>query len=71
MAKVPEFVHTPIEKIPQIYNRVHKSFLAHKTRPLEWRLTQLRKLYWGYGISIHQSFVACDMKTKQVQNQGQ
>lgn len=47
MVKVPEFEHTPIDKIPVIYNRLQKSFLQHKTRPLEWRLTQLRKLYWG------------------------
>jgi beta-apo-4'-carotenal oxygenase len=47
MVTIPEFVHTPIDKIPVIYNRLQKSFLLHKTRPLEWRLTQLRKLYWG------------------------
>jgi hypothetical protein len=47
MVNVPAFVHTPVEKIAVIHDRVTKSFLAHKTRSLEWRLTQLRKLYWG------------------------
>jgi beta-apo-4'-carotenal oxygenase len=48
MAKLPEFKHTDINAIPGLCKEVRQSFLSHKTRPLEWRLTQLRKLYWGY-----------------------
>lgn len=46
-AEIPEFVHTPADRIPEVYSRLRKSFLTHKTRPLEFRLVQLRKLYWG------------------------
>jgi len=48
MVKIEPFANTPIDKIDGVYNRVHKSFLSHKTRDIEFRLTQLRKLYWGY-----------------------
>jgi len=50
MAKLPEFKHTDVEAIPALCKEVRTSFLAHKTRSLEWRLTQLRKLYWGFVI---------------------
>ncbi|KAF1809234.1 aldehyde dehydrogenase [Eremomyces bilateralis CBS 781.70] len=45
--KIPAFKHTPAEAIPGIVERVRKTFLAGKTRPVEFRLVQLRKLYWG------------------------
>lgn len=45
--KVPTFEHTPLEDIPTISARVRKGFLSHNTRPLEFRLVQLRKLYWA------------------------
>lgn len=48
MAKLPEFKHTDVNAIPGLSKEVRQSFLSYKTRPLEWRLTQLRKLYWGY-----------------------
>lgn len=48
MSTVPPFNYTSIDRIPAIYNKVQSSFLSHKTRPLEWRLTQLRRLWWGY-----------------------
>jgi beta-apo-4'-carotenal oxygenase len=53
MVNIPAFQNTPIERIPVIHERLSKSFLSHKTRPLEWRLTQLRKLYWGYVPANH------------------
>ena len=28
--------------------KVRTSFLSHKTKPLEYRIQQLRKLYWGF-----------------------
>jgi beta-apo-4'-carotenal oxygenase len=48
MVTIPAFSHTPIDKIKAAHDRVTKSFFAHKTRSLEWRLQQLRKLYWGF-----------------------
>jgi len=47
MAKIPSFEHTPVDDIANIAARIRTSFLSHKTRPIEFRLTQLRKLYWG------------------------
>jgi len=44
---VPQFVHTPVEDITTIHDRLYKTFHAQKTRTLEWRLTQLRKLWWA------------------------
>jgi len=57
MAKLPEFKHTDVDAIPALCKEVRTSFLAHKTRSLEWRLTQLRKLYWGFVISSHESSI--------------
>ncbi|EON69525.1 hypothetical protein W97_08785 [Coniosporium apollinis CBS 100218] len=47
MEKIPAFSTTPIESIPSIVNEVRTTFRAHRTRPVEYRLKQLRKLYWG------------------------
>lgn len=46
-AKLPHFEHTSIDDIPAVAARVRKSFLTHKTRSLDFRLQQLRKLYWA------------------------
>lgn len=47
MSQIPAFEHTPVETIEGKVNEVRNSFLAHKTRPLEFRIQQLRKLYWA------------------------
>ncbi|KAF2010795.1 aldehyde dehydrogenase [Aaosphaeria arxii CBS 175.79] len=47
MAQLPPFEHTSIDAIPSITAGIRASFLSHKTRPLEFRIQQLRKLYWG------------------------
>ncbi|KAF2399538.1 aldehyde dehydrogenase [Trichodelitschia bisporula] len=47
MVQLPTFEHTPVETIPAIAAGVRRAYLDHKTRPLEWRLKQLRSLYWG------------------------
>ncbi|KAI1609269.1 hypothetical protein EDD37DRAFT_569263 [Exophiala viscosa] len=44
--KLPEFSNTPVDQIPDIVSRVRKTFHSQKTRPAEFRLKQLRKLYW-------------------------
>ncbi|KAL1610695.1 Hexadecenal dehydrogenase [Paraconiothyrium brasiliense] len=46
-AKIPPFEHTSLDEIPVVAARIRQSFLSHKTRPLEFRLVQLRKLYWA------------------------
>lgn len=46
-ASIPEFTNTPVQAIPSVVNEVRTSFNAQKTKPLEFRLVQLRKLYWG------------------------
>lgn len=47
MSQLPAFEHTPLETIESKVNEIRSSFLSHKTRPLEWRIQQLRKLYWA------------------------
>ena len=35
-----------MDKIPELHERVVKKFHTHTTRPLAYRLKQLRQLYW-------------------------
>lgn len=44
--QLPEFKHTPKDQIPDIVSHLRKTFYSQKTRPAEFRLKQLRKLYW-------------------------
>ncbi|KAI9813606.1 MAG: hypothetical protein M1827_003676 [Pycnora praestabilis] len=44
---MPTFQNTPGGVIPSIVNEVRTAFHSHRTRPIEYRLRQLRKLYWG------------------------
>ncbi|KAJ4299479.1 Hexadecenal dehydrogenase [Kalmusia sp. IMI 367209] len=46
-AKIPPFEHTPLDDIPNVAARIRAGFVSHKTRPLEFRIQQLRKLYWA------------------------
>lgn len=45
--KIPAFTATPEASIPGIAKEKRLAFAAQTTKPLEWRLKQLRKLYWG------------------------
>lgn len=45
--QVPELQFTPLEDIPGRISACQKSFLEHRTRDVEFRLVQLRKLYWA------------------------
>ena len=45
--KLPRFENTPVEQIPSIVSRLRKTFISQKTRPADFRLKQLRKLYWA------------------------
>lgn len=44
---IPEYQATAVESIPAIAKKVRDTFSTHKTKNLEWRLVQLRKLYWA------------------------
>lgn len=43
---LPVFSDTPVDDIPKLVARVRNGFFSHKTRPVPYRLKQLRKLYW-------------------------
>lgn len=44
---IPEYRATAVEDIPDIARSVRQTFRTHKTKDVEWRLVQLRKLYWA------------------------
>lgn len=44
---VPPFEPTSLSAIPGIATRVRRGFLTQRTKPLEYRLQQLNKLYWA------------------------
>lgn len=46
-AGIPPFELTPIDAIPGIVDGLRKTFRSQKTKPIEYRLKQLRKLWWG------------------------
>lgn len=48
MAQIPPLEYTPIDDIATTCAKVRATFLSHKTRPIEFRQQQLRKLYWGF-----------------------
>jgi hypothetical protein len=45
--QLPDLQFTSLEVIPERISTVRKSFLENKTRDVEFRLVQLRKLYWA------------------------
>ncbi|KAI1764154.1 aldehyde dehydrogenase [Hypoxylon sp. FL1150] len=45
--KIPTFEATPLDDIARIAATARSSFQSQKTKDVEWRLVQLRKLYWG------------------------
>lgn len=57
--QLPPFVTTPVDDIPSIVNRVRQTFYSQKTRPLEFRLQQLRKLYWAITDNQKELVEAC------------
>ncbi|TKA38416.1 hypothetical protein B0A54_10707 [Friedmanniomyces endolithicus] len=73
MDDLPAFTHTPLDDISGIHDLVVRTFHAHTTRSLQYRLKQLRSLYWGLkdaepaltealkldlGKSAHESWMA-------------
>ncbi|TKA71161.1 hypothetical protein B0A49_05190 [Cryomyces minteri] len=59
MAELPAFNHTSLESIADISNTVRATFHTHKTRSVSYRLTQLRKLYWGLKDNEDALLEAC------------
>ena len=47
-SKIPSFEHTSMDSIGPTCAGIRKAFLSHKTRDLEYRKQQLRKLYWAF-----------------------
>lgn len=45
--KIPPFEHMPLESIPKAVNEIREFYQSNKTKDIEWRLVQLRKLWWG------------------------
>ncbi|KAK6584158.1 hypothetical protein PZA11_003888 [Diplocarpon coronariae] len=45
--KIAPFEATPVESISSTVNLCRTTFRAQKTKPISYRLVQLRKLYWG------------------------
>ncbi|KAK4166519.1 Aldehyde/histidinol dehydrogenase [Cladorrhinum sp. PSN259] len=43
----PEFKATALEAIPKMASAARGQFRTHKTKKLQWRQVQLRKLYWA------------------------
>ncbi|KAL9053732.1 MAG: hypothetical protein Q9162_004606 [Coniocarpon cinnabarinum] len=44
---IPDLVYTDTDSIPKVSASLRTTFASHKTKPVEWRLVQLRKLYWA------------------------
>ncbi|KAJ5929533.1 Hexadecenal dehydrogenase [Penicillium verhagenii] len=53
---LPDLEFTPVEEIPSRVSTARKAFLEHRTRDVEFRLVQLRKLYWA--IKDHEEEIA-------------
>ncbi|KAI8625699.1 aldehyde dehydrogenase [Xylariaceae sp. FL1651] len=45
--KVPAFETTPLDEIASHAASARAAYASQKTKDVEWRLVQLRKLYWG------------------------
>lgn len=44
---IAPFENTPLEAIAAVSSTARATFRSHKTKDLQWRLVQLRKLYWA------------------------
>lgn len=57
--KLEPFEPTAVESIPSIVNLCRTTYQSQKTKPLAYRLTQLRKLYWGIHDNSEALVEAC------------
>ena len=53
MMGIPPLDYTPVDAIPTITKNLRATFNTHKTRPIDFRLAQLRKLYWRLVRQFH------------------
>ncbi|KAI9797050.1 MAG: hypothetical protein M1825_006271 [Sarcosagium campestre] len=58
-SSIPQFSHTSVESIPGIVDLARSTFEAHATRSIQYRLVQLRKLYWGIKDHEQDLIEAC------------
>lgn len=47
LSAIPAFVEAPLENIPTLCKETRDTFFSGRTRDIEWRKKQLRKLYWA------------------------
>ncbi|KAJ5380034.1 Beta-apo-4'-carotenal oxygenase [Penicillium cataractarum] len=57
--QLPDLQFTSLEAIPERISTVRKSFLENRTRDVEFRLVQLRKLYWAIKDHEEEIVEAC------------
>lgn len=50
---VPAFEATTMEQIAPLHNKLRQTFRSNKTKDIEYRLVQLRRLYWGIKDNIN------------------
>lgn len=58
---IPELIYSPIDTIQPTHARVNATFLSQKTKPLEYRLTQLRQLWWAIKNAEPELLEACKL----------
>lgn len=59
MAKVIPFVNTPIDDINSTIENLRNTFYSGKTRPVQYRIQQLRRLYWAIEDHKDEILSAC------------
>jgi beta-apo-4'-carotenal oxygenase len=60
-SKIPPFQATPISAIPSTCVKVRAAYVSQRTKPLSYRLTQLRKLYWALIDNADLIVEACNL----------
>lgn len=48
MTSSEQLTYTSSDDIPKIAGSLRNTFASQQTKPIQWRLVQLRKLYWAY-----------------------
>ncbi|GAB7350100.1 hypothetical protein MBLNU459_g0767t1 [Dothideomycetes sp. NU459] len=56
---MPTFEHTSVDTIAGTHSTLNRTFLSGKTRDVQYRLTQLRKLWWALKDNEAELMEAC------------
>jgi beta-apo-4'-carotenal oxygenase len=64
MDDLPTLEYTPVESIPTVHQRIVSKFASNETKPIEFRLKQLRQLYWGLKDAEPLLLEACMLDLK-------